>query len=110
MKLDKIFPDEESKNEAIEHFKSLKDNIDWVFLVEKLIKYDIEDITNDILSPDKEWKEGEEKEQKRIRAYWIILSELPDELIKALSSNHNDIFQDSDPYYKDVKQMTDSTK
>jgi len=110
MQLDKLFTTEEAKNEALDHFRSLKDNPDWVFLSEKLIKTDIEEITNEILDPKKEWKEGEEKEQKRIRAYWIILSQLPDKLIEALTTNQPDIFIDSDPYYKDVKEIEEDKK
>ena len=105
MILDKLFPNENLKNEALEHFKSLKDDPDWVFLVEKLIKTDIEEITNEILDPTKEWKEGEEREQKRIRAYWIILSQLPEKLIEALATNQPDIFIDTDPYYRNMKEM-----
>ena len=110
MNLGKIFESEESRNEALEHFRALKDNEDWVFLSEKLVKADIEEITNEILDPDKVWKEGEEREQKRIRAYWIILSELPEKLIKALISNEPDIFADPDPYYKDIKEIEEDNK
>lgn len=105
MNLDKIFPNEGAKNEALEHFKSLKDDPDWLFLVEKLIKTDIEEITNEILDPNKTWKEGEEKEQKRIRAYWIILSQLPEKLIEALTTNQPDVFIEADPYYKNTKEI-----
>lgn len=105
MNLDKIFSTEELKNEALEHFRSLKDDPDWVFLVEKLIKTDIEEISNEILDPTKVWKDGEEREQKRIRAYWIILSQLPEKLIEALTTNQPDILIESDPYYKNVKEI-----
>ena len=108
MNLEKIFQKEDEKNEAIEHFKALKDNPDWIFLREKLIHSDIEEITNKILDPETEWKEGEEKEQKRIRAYWIILSQLPEKLIESLLSSEDDIFADPDPYFKTTKEIKDS--
>ena len=105
MQLDTIFPSEASKNEALEHFKGLKDNPDWLFLVQKLIKADIEDISEKILDPTKEWKIGEEGDAKRQRAYWIILSELPDKLIQALVTKQEDIFEDQDPYYKSTAEI-----
>lgn len=105
MQLDKLFQNESAKNEALEHFRALKDDPDWLFLVEKLIKTDIEEITNEILDPTKEWKEGEEREQKRIRAYWIILSQLPEKLIEALTTNQPDIFIEMDPYFKNIKEV-----
>lgn len=108
MILDKIFTTESQKNEAIEHFQALKSNPDWLFLVEKLIKSDIAKITEEILDPKKEWKEGEEKDQKRIRAYWIILSELPEKLIEALKTGQSDVFMDQDPYFKDTKEIEQS--
>ena len=82
MNLNKIFSTESAKNEAIEHFRGLKDDPDWLFLVEKMIKADIEEISEEILDPNKEWKAGEEREKKKIRAYWIILSQLPEKLIE----------------------------
>ena len=105
MNIDKIFKNEKEKNEAIDHFEALKDNRDWIFLRDKLIGADIEEITNEILDPKKEWKEGEEKEQKRIRAYWIILSQLPEKMIEALETAQPDIFVEADPYYSDIKQI-----
>ena len=110
MQLDKIFSTEASKGEAIEHFRALKDNPDWLFLVEKLIKADIEDITEKILDPTKEWKPGEEGDSKRQRAYWIILSELPDKLIEALVAKKDDIFEDQDPYYKNAIEIGKSKR
>ena len=105
MNLSNIFPNESDRNEAIERFRSLKDNPDWIFLVEKLIKWDIEDLTQKLLDPKTDWKEGEEKEMKRIRSYWIILSQLPEELIKALSSNSNDFLIEYDLYFKNIKEI-----
>jgi hypothetical protein len=105
MNLTKIFPDKKSRNEAIEHFISLKDNPDWIFLREKLINADIEDLSNKIFNPNYEWKEGEERESKRIRAYWIILSHLPEELIKSLMEKKPDIFENYDPYFKNIKEL-----
>ena len=105
MNLDTIFPSDEAKNEAMEHFRVLKDNPDWVFLVEKLIKTDIEDISERILDPKTTWKEGEEGDAKRQRAYWIILSELPENLINALMTKKEDVFTDNDPYYKNTEEM-----
>ena len=105
MNLGRIFPNEASRNEAVEHFQSLRDNPDWIFLVEKLIQADITEITEKLLDPTIEWKDNEEKESKRIRAYWIILSQLPEELISALRENKEDIFEDSDPYYKSVREI-----
>ena len=104
MNLNILFPDEESKNEAIEHFRGLKDDPDWIFLVEKLIKADIEEITDEILDPVKEWKPGEEREKKRTRAYWIILSQLPEKLIEALSEDEPDIFM-PDPYFTSIEEI-----
>ena len=105
MNLNRIFSSPESKNEAIEHFKGLMDNPSWIFLVEKLIQADISDLTEKLLDPNHEWKEGEEREAKRMRAYWIILSQLPEELIKALTENQSDIFTESDPYFKNMKEI-----
>jgi len=105
MNLNRIFSTQEIKNEAIEHFRSLMDNTDWIFLVEKLIQADISDLTEKLLDPNHEWKEGEEREAKRMRAYWIILSQLPEELIKALTENQSDIFTESDPYFKNMKEI-----
>ena len=105
MNLLRIFPDEKAKNEAIEHFKGLMDNPDWIFLVEKLIQADISDLTEKLLDPAYEWKEGEEREAKRMRAYWIILSQLPEELIRALTENQSDIFTTYDPYYSSIKDI-----
>jgi len=105
MQLSKIFTTQEQRNEAIEHFRGLKDDPDWIFLVEKLIKADIEDITEEILDPTKEWKEGEEGDAKRQRAYWIILSELPEKIIEALSEQRDDIFIENDPYPKTIKEI-----
>ena len=105
MNINKLFSTEERRNEAMEHFRGLKDNPDWLFLVEKLIKADIEEITNEILDPDKVWKDGEEKEQKRMRAYWIILSQLPEKLIEALSENQPDIFFEVDPYFTRAEDL-----
>jgi hypothetical protein len=110
MHLDTLFPTEASKNEALEHFKGLKDNPDWLFLVEKLIKADIIDISEKILDPTKEWKPGEEGDAKRQRAYWIILSELPDKLIQALTSKQDDIFTEQDPYFKSTKEIIKSQR
>jgi hypothetical protein len=105
MNLGKIFSNKSQQNEAIEHFRGLKDNPDWVFLVEKLIKADIEELTAEILDPDKEWSEAEQREKKRIRAYWVILSQLPEKLIEALSEQRDDIMFDGDPYFKEAKDI-----
>jgi len=110
MNLGKTFSTESLRNEAIEHFRSLKDNPDWIFLVEKLIKQDIEEISEEILDSAKEWKEGEEREKKRIRVYWIILSQLPEKLIEALSTKQDDVFIDSDPYFKNMDEIRESKK
>jgi hypothetical protein len=110
MDIYKIFSTEKERNEAVEHFNNLKSNQDWIFLVEKLIKSDIEDITNEILDPTKEWKPGEEGDSKRQRAYWIILSELPDKLIQALVTKQEDIFEDQDPYFKNTKEIIQSQR
>jgi hypothetical protein len=103
--LEILFPEKEQKTEAIEHFRALKDNPDWIFLKEKLIQADIDDITAKLLDPKREWRDGEEKENKRIRAYWLIIKELPEELIVALTENKADIFDNSDPYYQSVEEM-----
>lgn len=105
MNLEKIFPTKEAKAEALEHFRALKDNPDWIFLVEKLIQADIEEITEEILDPSKKWEKGKEREAKRIRAYWIILSQLPEKLIEALTEDKPDILFEGDPYYKNIKEM-----
>ena len=105
MNLGKIFTNDSQRNEAIEHFRGLKDNSDWLFLVEKLIKVDIEEISEEILDPNREWKDGEEREKKKIRAYWIILSQLPEKLIEALSLKQDDIFVDVDPYFKNIDEI-----
>jgi len=105
MNLQHIFSTDEQRAEAIEHFRGLKGDENWLFLVEKLIKADIEEISDEILDPMKEWKPGEEQDAKRRRAYWIILSQLPEKLIDALSEKRDDILIENDPYYTDTKQM-----
>jgi len=110
MRLNALFPTDESRAEAMEHFQSLKGNESWLFLVEKLIKTDIEKISEEILDPSKEWKPGEEQDAKRRRAYWIILSQLPEKLIEALSEKRDDILVESDPYYKSCKEIIDNKK
>ena len=79
-------------------------------MVEKLIKADINDITEKILDPTKEWNEGEEGDAKRQRAYWIILSELPDKLIQALTTKQEDIFDNQDPYFVSTKEIVQSQR
>jgi len=107
MNLSQTFPDDASRNEAIEHFRALKDDPDWLFLVEKLIKPDIEEISEKILDPKTEWKPGEEGDAKRQRAYWIILSQLPEKLIEALSEKQDDIFVNADPYFTSIKEINE---
>lgn len=110
MNLQKIFPTEKSRNEAVENFTRLKDNQDWVFLVDKIIKTDIEDLSQRLLDPKENWKPGEQKHWKRIRAYWIILSQLPEKLVEALKENEPDVFLELDPYFRTVKEIEKSKR
>lgn len=110
MNLGKIFDTDKAKEEAIAHFSSLVNDPDWIFLRDKLIAADVEEITNKILDPNFVWKEGEEREQKKIRAYWIILSQLPEKLVEALKNDKSDIFVDADPYYSNIEQIKDDQK
>lgn len=103
MNLSQLFKTEEERNEAINHLTSLSKNPNWKFLVEKIIKPDIENISNEIL--DTIFKDlEEEKDLKRKRAYWIILSQLPEKMIEALKENKSEVLQ-FDPYFKDTREI-----
>ena len=101
--LNTLFPDDKSKEEAIQHFKSLANNPNWKFLIEKFIKTDIEEITEKILTT-KFTDLATENDLKRRRTYWIILSQLPGKIIEALKTGQEDLIS-FDPYFSDVSEM-----
>jgi hypothetical protein len=105
MNIQSLFQTEAERKEAQAHFISLKENDDWKFLCEKVIQAYVDDITNNILDRDYEWKGAEENEAKRIREHWIVLRKLPEELLKTLIELKEEEISD-DPYktLKDIKR------
>ena len=99
-----MFDTDAQKNEAKDHLEGLRNHPDWIWLVEEVIKPKIEELTQRILNPKEEWKDGEEKEAKSNREHWIMLSELPTELLKTLTEKPEQA-EDYDPYVKKPKEL-----
>jgi hypothetical protein len=107
MNLAKLFTSEKEILEAKEHFQSLRENNDWKFLVDNVISIYIKELTEKLLSPETKWDyPQEEQEAKRLREHWIILSELPEELLKSLVEPVKEEEKSDDPYktIKDLKR------
>lgn len=106
MILSKLFITDAERLEAKAHFLSLKENDDWKFLVEKVIKVYKDELTEKLLSPETIWKYPEEQQEaKRLREHWIILSELPDELLKTLIEPKKDEEESDDPYFNKLPKV-----
>ena len=103
MNLNKLFPNEKDRKTAMNHLRSLSQNPDWQFMVEKIIKPDIEQLSSEILDTVFDDLE-QEKDLKRKRAYYIILSQLPEELVKALEEGKDEVLQ-FDPYFQSANEM-----
>jgi len=104
MNIQSLFQTEAERKEARSHFISLKENDDWKFLCDNVIQAYINDITNNILDRDYEWKGTEENEAKRIREHWILLKKLPEELLKTLIEPKEEEETNEDPYFKKLKR------
>ena len=107
MILSNLFPTEKNKNEAIARMRSLKENPNWRFLVERIINPDIEDVSRRILDGDFKDIE-EEKTLRKERAYWIILTKTPEKVIETLKSEKKET-ENFDPFYKNVKEFRKSS-
>lgn len=103
MNLNTLFKNNKERKEAISHLKTLAMNPDWKFLVKQIIQSDIDQISEEILNTTFD-DLSKENEMKRRRAYWIILSQLPDKLAEALEENKEDIME-FDPYVRDIKEL-----
>jgi hypothetical protein len=97
MILSKQFASDADRINAIAQMRFLQDSEGWRFLVEKILQPDIDEITEEILGPIEDF--AKEKDLKRKRAYWLILSQLPKKIIEALEEGKDDIVQ-FDPYLK----------
>ena len=108
MNLSKLFITDAESLEAKAHFISLRESDDWKFLCEKAITVYIKELTEKLLNPETVWKPQEEQEAKRLREHWIILSELPDELLKTLIEPKKDEEESDDPYHnnKSIKRVS----
>lgn len=103
MNLNNLFPSEKEKNEAVSQLTSLRDNPNWKFLVDVILATDIRDIEKHILGTYFDNPE-EEKDLKKVRNYYIMLSQLPEKLIGALQTGKDTIL-DFDPYYKKADEI-----
>ena len=95
---DQIFPTKKEKNEAIDSLKRLKDNKDWQFLIEKIVKPEIKQIENEVLTGFNETRKDERLKIRRTDL--IVLSQLPERVVEALSEN-KDFIQEFDPYIRE---------
>jgi hypothetical protein len=105
MNIQTLFQTEAERKEAQAHFISLKENDDWKFLIEKVLKAWIEEFTENILNPDFEWKGDELKEAKYNRKHWIELSKLPEQLLQTLVEPVKEEERTDDPYPKTIKDL-----
>jgi len=106
MNIQTLFQTESERKEAQAHFVSLKENDDWKFLIEKVLKALIEEFTENILNPDFEWKGDELKEAKYNRKHWIELSKLPEQLLQTLVEPVKEEERTDDPYAKNIKEIS----
>ena len=112
MQLDKIFKHKKDKEEAISHFRNLKDNPDWKFLNEKIIQANVTDLTDKLLNPNTKWPidELEESDAKLARLYWMKFGSLPVDMIETLSEENTGVSKDYDPYPKNYKELKEPEK
>jgi hypothetical protein len=104
MNLNKLFPSEEEKIEAKGHFRSLAKNTHWQFFIGKIIKPDIDRMTKTIL--DIVFKDvNEERNWKRRRLDVIRFSEMPEKIAEALEKKKETVWEDPDPYAKNIKEV-----
>ena len=93
---------EKDKKEAIETLNRIKDNPDWIFVVNKLVQSDIDEITVKLLDPNYLWQDTvQEQEAKRTRCFLEEFKKYPEKIIEALKTPDQDD-PDLDPYAKNV--------
>jgi len=103
MILDKLFPSQKDKNEAIEKLSALKDDPNWQFMRDYIVKSDIDELTETILGTYFEDLKVE-RFLKAKRDLMIILSQLPDKIVEALEKGE-DAIPDFDPYPKTIEDL-----
>lgn len=102
MNLSKLFSTQKEINQAIETLGSLSDNNDWQFLV-NILQAEIDELSENILGTHFDNLE-QENYLKLKRDYLIILSQLPDKIVKALKEGDDEI-PEFDPYPRRVEEI-----
>ena len=111
MDLNKLFPGDKDKKEAISCLDSLTRDPNWRFFSDKILQEDIRIISEQILNfkLDDDADRARESDMKRRRNYMIIMSQLPEKIIDALKSGKTDI-PEFDPYFKAVKEIKEAAE